>query len=384
MIRLLVLTQKAEGIAPNQRFRIEQWAPHLARDHGISVHFEPFETPELTRVIYEPGRTLDKARHLLASARRRWRVLRRADAYDAVLVLREAMMIGGPWLERALARRGLPLIYDFDDVIWRANPEGRNGMLALVRMPWKTGAICALASAVTVGNEHLASYARRFSRHVHLVYTSVDVDQYPALPEPASDVPFTVVWAGSPTTRPNLETIRPALDALALRRPVRLRVICDAAPPPFERVELEFVRWSAVGEAERLADSHVGVMPLPDNPLTRGKCGLKALQYMALGRATVVSPVGFNAEIVQDGENGLWATTTEEWVAALDRLAGDPALRGRLGAAGRVTVHARFSARRSAARLAEIVRSVVPSAAAPAARDPQQPSDSRCAVSPAS
>jgi glycosyltransferase involved in cell wall biosynthesis len=362
-LRLLTLVQKAVGIAPNQRFRHEQWAPHLAREHGITLEFEPFESPELTSVLYEHGQVLRKARLAARDALRRWSSRTRAAEFDGVVVLREAMLVGGAWLEGHLARRGVPLLYDFDDAIWEWELGGRNGVMTLARMPWKVGAICRHSAAVTVGNEYLADFARRHAAEVHVVRTSIDVDRFPEQAAPAADAPFTVVWTGSHSTLRHLERIRPALERLGARRALRLRVICDARPAPFRHVELDFVPWRAATEAADLAAGHVGVMPLPDTAFTRGKCGCKALQYMAIGRPAVVAPVGINREIVRDGENGAWADGDADWERVLARLADDPAERARLGAAGRRTVLDGFTAASSAGAFAGVARRVLPIAA---------------------
>jgi glycosyltransferase involved in cell wall biosynthesis len=357
-MRLLALVQKAQGIAPNQRFRLEQWAPLLARDHDIAVTFDAFESPRLTQVLYRAGHTAEKVRLTVEGAVRRWRGRRRALGYDAVVILREASLVGGPWFERWLAARGVPFVYDFDDAIWHWE-RGANGVMSLARAPWKVGTICGLASAVTVGNAYLAEFARAHNPNVAVVRTSIDVGAYPVLPPPPADAPFTVVWTGSHSTLAHLESVRPALEALGRRLPVRLRVVCDVAPAPFDGLELDFVRWTAAREAEDLAAGHVGIMPLPDTPLTRGKCGCKALQYMAIGRPAVVTPLGINAEIVRDGVNGRWASSPEAWTDVLEQLARDPGERIRLGAAARDTVVAGYTAEASAAAFARVVRGVV-------------------------
>jgi glycosyltransferase involved in cell wall biosynthesis len=358
-IRLLALVQKAPGIAPNQRFRHEQWAPYLQREHGIELTFVPFESPELTRLLYEPGRRITKARLVLRDTARRWATRCVARQYDGVVVLREAAFAGGALLERAITASGVPLIYDFDDAIWRWTP-GVNGLLSLARAPWKVGAICRFASAVTVGNEYLAAYARKRNGNVFVVRTSIDVDRFPVLPAPDGDQPFTLVWTGSHSTLPHLEMIRPALEQLGQRVRVRLRVVCDIAPEPLAHVPIDFVPWSARTEAEDLAVGHVGLMPLPDTAFTRGKCGCKALQYMAIGRPAVVSPVGINREIVRDEENGLHAVRLTDWTTQLERLAREHALRDRLGAAAARTVrHEGYTAEASASAFAHVAKQVL-------------------------
>lgn len=357
-LRLLALVQKARDLAPNQRFRHEQWAPYLERDHGISLEFSPFESPELTELLYARAPLVAKARLVARDAARRWAQRTRARDFDGVVILRESSLLGGAWIERWLAAQRIPYIYDFDDVIWRLDPKGPNGVMPIVRMPWKVGTSARLAAAVTVGNDYLAAYARRFNADVTIVRTSIEPDRYPAMPMPAEQ-PFTVVWSGSHSTLRYLDEIRPALEALARRVALRVRVVCDVAPAPIAGAELEFVPWTAAGEARALAAGHVGIMPLPDTPGTRGKCGCKALQYLAVGRPAVVSPVAINREIVRDGVNGLWATTLDDWTTQLERLARDRTLLARLASAGRATVLEGFTAADSAATFAAVARRTI-------------------------
>ena len=74
-------------------------------------------------------------------------------------------------------------------------------------------------------------------------------------------------------------------------------------------------------------------------------------EYLAAGRALVASRVGVVPEILEDGEHALLvpAGDAAALTDALGRLLGDPALRARLGAAGRRLVLERYSG----ARLAE-------------------------------
>jgi glycosyltransferase involved in cell wall biosynthesis len=138
-----------------------------------------------------------------------------------------------------------------------------------------------------------------------------------------------------------------------------VKVICNVPPQrPIEGAENVFTPWSEQGEAEEIGASHVGIMPLSDNEVTRGKCGLKALQCMATGRPVVVSPVGVNSQIVEHGRNGFLAATDSEMVEALRRLWLDAGLRARLGKAARRTVEQGYSAEIGAARMAAVIRFV--------------------------
>lgn len=361
LLRLLVLVNKAAGLSPGQRFRLEQWAPHLAREHGITLDFVVFESPQLTELLHAHGRKPEKAALVLYDFLRRAIPVAKARSYDAVVVFREASLIGPAIWERAIAALGVPMLFDFDDAIWDVQISKANGIFSRLHFYGKTKTIIAKSRGISAGNAYLASYARQFCDNVFIVPTSIELAKYPVLPESTSDR-FVVSWSGSLSTLELFETARPALEELAKKRPLTVKVICNAPPDrPIAGAENVFVKWSEQGEAEALADCHVGVMPLPDTAFTRGKCGLKALQYMGVGRPVVISPVGMNVDLVQTGENGILASTTEEWVAALESLAESAALRARLGAAGRATVEGGYSATIVAGKFANAVRQTLAS-----------------------
>jgi len=171
-------------------------------------------------------------------------------------------------------------------------------------------------------------------------------------------------WTGSYSTYQHLERIYPILARLAKRHRFRL-VIVGTEAPEIHGVEVDFRPWRSETEAHDLADLDIGIMPLPDDAWSRGKCGLKALQYMALGIPPVVSPVGVNTEIVNDGVNGLVAETEDEWVDRLARLIENPPLRERLGRAARRTIEERYSARIVAPRVLEVFEKAVSRRASP-------------------
>src|SRR5678815_1184747 len=156
----------------------------------------------------------------------------------------------------------------------------------------------------------------------------------------------------------HLDTMRGALKKLAEKESFRLRVI---GTPSYEcpPVDVEAMRWRAETELEDLSEIDIGMMPLPDDRWSKGKCGLKALQYMALGIPTICSPVGVNTKIIQDGENGFIADSAAEWIEKIKLLLHSSELRQKLGSAGRTTVEAEYSAKTQAPRVLKIFESVV-------------------------
>ena len=103
------------------------------------------------------------------------------------------------------------------------------------------------------------------------------------------------------------------------------------------------VTWSEQTEAREIASGHIGVSWIPDDDWSRGKCGLKILQYQAAGLPVVANPVGSHREMIRDGETGYLATTPDEWVAAITQLARDWRRRQQMGLLARQRVESDYS-----------------------------------------
>jgi len=350
-VRVAALVPYPLGRAPGQRYRIEQWAP-LMRREGVEVDLLPFLDDATLDVLYEPGRFAMKGAGVVGGFRRRLRQLGRLQDYDVAYVFREAAFLPSTFLEKAVARR-MPFAYDFDDAIYLPATSAANAALHFLKGAGKVSTLCRIAAHVTVGNAHLASYARRHARAVTTIPSTIDTTAYLPAPRPPSAIPV-IGWTGSTTTVPYLQAIIPALKALRSRFEFELRVIGGRLSA--DGLPVTHVPWRAETEVDDLRAIDIGLMPLPDDEWTRGKCGMKALQYMGLAIPAVVSPVGANADIIRDGQNGLYARTHEDWVEGLGGLIRDPSLRMRLGAAGRATVEKEYSAAVHAPRLAGLLR----------------------------
>jgi glycosyltransferase involved in cell wall biosynthesis len=350
LIRVLAMVPYPLRRVGGQRYRIEQWAPLLARD-GLQVNFAPFLTGHALDVLYRRGHRWAKLGFTLNGYARRLAATLRGQA-DVLFVYRESSPLAPAWFER-LAFRDAPVVFDFDDAIYLPDASAANPWTRHVKSARKVAALCRRSRHVTVGSNELAAFAAKHSASVTVLPSTIDTDVYTVEPRPPNSRPV-IGWTGSPTTVPHLLTLAPALRQLRREVDFQLRVIGGEAA--IDGVDLHCLPWSAAREVEDLRPLDVGLMPLPDDEWSRGKCGMKALQYMALAIPPVVSPVGANRTIVQDGVNGLHATTDDEWVHALARLLADAALRERLGRAARQTVEEGYSARVQAPRLARVLK----------------------------
>ena len=356
-MRVLAIVPSVYDTSPGQRFRIEQWEP-LLRERGVEITYAPFESDELHRVLYQSGRMPHKLGLVAKALARRWALLQSTMQYDVCYVFREAALLGPPIIEWILSRREIPILFDFDDAIFVSYRSPSNGYLSYLKFAGKTRQICRMSAHVMVGNPYLADYARQYNPNVTVIPTTIDTEKYVVSngSKPRSDMPV-IGWTGSFSTVQHLDTLRTALQKLAQRERFRLRVIGTPAYD-LEGVDVEAIPWRTETEIEDLRPIDVGIMPLPDDAWSKGKCGLKALQFMALGIPVVCSPVGVNSVIIRDQETGFLASTEAEWIAKLGQLLRSAELQRRIGLAGRATIEQTYSAKAQAPRVYEIFRSV--------------------------
>jgi glycosyltransferase involved in cell wall biosynthesis len=261
-----------------------------------------------------------------------------------IYLFRESIPLGWAALEKWRIKNK-PVLLDFDDAIWLPNVSESNRAFGWLKGGGsKTPALLRLARVVTVCNDFLAEYARKYAQDVRIIPTTIDTDLYQPRRRLSSEY-VTIGWTGSFTTLAHLRTIEAVLVVLHRKYGSRIRFRFIGAPqyrPPFPA---EVLPWRAETEVEDISPIDIGIMPLPDDDWSRGKCALKALQYMALAIPPVVSAVGMNCQVVREGENGFLATTSEEWIEKLSYLIENPEERARLGAAARYTVEQAYSVR---------------------------------------
>ncbi|MFM9028327.1 MAG: glycosyltransferase family 4 protein [Bacteroidota bacterium] len=342
-MRILFLTPYPQGVAPSQRFRFEQYFEALRRD-GHVVTVSPFLDLDAWKILYRPGRFFSKISGITRGYFRRFLDMIAVSKHDIVFIHREASPFGPPWMEWFIAKVSRkPLVFDFDDAIWIPNSSENNRHIAKgMRSFSKTGKIIRWSSMVFAGNSYLADYARKLNHSVEVIPTTIDTVGLHNMLADHLNIRPVIGWTGSHSTLPLLESLVPVLKRLRTGFDFELRVICDV-PPEFKLDGLVFVPWSKENEISELLKFDIGIMPLPDNEWTRGKCGFKALQYMSLGIPAVVSPVGVNSEIVTNGVNGLHCTSDQEWYDGLAGLLRDKNRILQLSIACRSTVEKGYS-----------------------------------------
>ncbi len=267
---------------------------------------------------------------------------RRATCFESVILQRK--LLPG-WQFDELRRRSRRLIFDFDDaVLFRDSYDGRGPHCR--KRAARFARTVRGVDMVVAGNRFLADSALRAGavpERVHVIPTCVDTDGYrPATADSDGDG-LDLIWIGSSSTVRGLERRKELWSRLAVEVPgIRLRLICDRFPD-LSPMPVVAIPWSEATEAEALASGDVGISWVPDDLWSRGKCGLKVLQYQAAGLPVVANPIGVHPEMIEPGVSGFLATTADEWVEAIKVLAEDPVTRRRMGRAARATVVSRYS-----------------------------------------
>jgi glycosyltransferase involved in cell wall biosynthesis len=253
-----------------------------------------------------------------------------------VLLSRRASPISTGRLEASILRHATRGIYDFDDAL----AVSTDGPFPLANI-WRRAV--EAADVVIAGNKLLAAEARRYAERVVVIPSCIEPDLYLPKRDYEFDRP-TAVWIGSPSTESYLATIaRPLLEAHR-RTGLRLRLVSagEASLGPLDAM-IDRVPWTPTGFAAALEAADVGIMPLPDDAWTRGKCAYKLLQYAATALPLIGTPVGANRGVL-DGAQGWAANSDDEWLAALLACVEAPATeRAARGAAAREFVTANFS-----------------------------------------
>jgi glycosyltransferase involved in cell wall biosynthesis len=308
----------------SSRYRVFQFLPAIeAADLSYDVHLPPAN----------PGQGLGR----IVTGWRDQRTIRTLAAQAQLSFIQKRLL--PERLVAALAQSGR-VVFDFDDAIF-TSPSGNRSAHASRRVEHRLHAVLAAADLVLTGNRYLAEYSAPHARRVVVLPTVVDTDRYPARAHGGRDRPV-IGWIGHSVNHPYLAAMQPLLQRLAATQKFRLLIVSDK-DLLLPGIEVENRRWSEATEVADILAMDIGIMPMPNDPWSRGKCGLKALQYMAAGVPVVCAAVGANVDIVRNGIDGFAVSSDSQWHDALGDLCASVDLRIELGTSARQRVHAAYS-----------------------------------------
>ena len=319
--------------SPSSRFRQWQFVEPLG-EAGLEITTRVISPPRDYSPAGIAGTYVGRRSLSLWRLLSGYRIARAAGKFDCVFAHKDIVPeFNAGFLDRLMCDRAAYSVFDFDDAIHL----GRRGE--------KLGKVLPRFSAVVAGNEYLAEFANQHSSNVHIWPTVVDTDHYKVRGSRRPGM-VRIGWSGSHyTIKQCLPMLRDAMEALAREREFEFVVIANKNPHLDWKLNSRFVLWTPETEVEEIQQIDVGLMPLHDSEFERGKCGLKAIQYMAVGTPALVSPVGVNRDIVEHGVSGFHCSSDSDWIDGAITLIDDAALREKMGAAAAETVRKSYSVR---------------------------------------
>jgi len=337
---LFLVPYPTEG--QSNRFRVEQYLPYL-ETKGICYSLRPFVSSKFYQILYQPDRFLLKAYFFIKCFLRRIFDLFGLFKYDLVFIHREAFPLGPPFFEILISKfLKIPLIYDFDDSIFLPQTSKANQTVSFLKCPEKVSKIIKLSQHVIVGNGFLKEYAIGFNNNITVIPTPLDTEKYKSFISPEKNG-IVVGWIGSHSTAEYLLELKDVFQKLKKENSSIIIRLIGAEKYEEQLPGTDCRTWKLEEEINELNSFDIGLMPMPDNHWTKGKCAFKLLLYMSLGIPAICSPIGMNKEVIQEGKNGFFASSTEEWFEKIQLLIKNPGLRKKIGLEGRKTVEEKYS-----------------------------------------
>ena len=354
----ILLLSKYSRLGASSRIRSLQYLPYL-ENHGIGVTVRSLFDDDYLNRLYQNGE-----RSVFSIAKCYWRrlfVLFSVFKYDLIWIEKEIFPYFPPFAERLLYFLSKKYVVDYDDAIFH-NYDFSGNIFIRAFMKKKIDKVMHYAVCVVAGNEYLAVRARAAGApRVELIPTVVDITRYSSRDNLVSSRPV-IGWIGSPSTQSYVIGIRDALIRACKVHHARLILVgaTEHMREEFSGLDIDIVTWSEASEADSIRQMDIGIMPLPDGPWEKGKCGYKLIQYMACGIPVIASPVGVNVDIVTGSQCGLFAGSLSEWEAALLQLLESPSQRAILGSAGRSSAENIYSLQVQSPVLRDIFYSCAP------------------------
>lgn len=343
MPKVFILCAHRPNRSPSQRYRFEQYLSYLT-EHGYHFTWSYLLNEKDDKIFYSKGRFISKVFILLKTIFIRLADCRKFNDFDIVFIQREAHFFGTSYFERKAYKGKCRVIFDFDDSIWLNDASPQNKLFGFLKGADKFYSNLANVHLVIAGNEYLQAEAKKTNLNTIVIPTTVDTSVLYPIPTAKNKNVVTIGWSGSISTLVHFERIIPVLKTLKERFGSKLCIsIISQSMYQHPDLEIHCEIWSAEKENKLLNCFDIGIMPLPDNEWTRGKCGLKGLTYMACGIPTVMSPVGVNKDIIKDGVNGFLCETEQDWISVLSKLINEEDLRQEIGSKGLQTIQSNYS-----------------------------------------
>lgn len=341
-------------LGASSRLRFFQFFPYF-NSKGIVVDTSPLFNDQYLNELY--GKKKISRWNIINSYFNRLVDLLKVYKYDLIVIEKELFPFFPALVEVMFSFFKVKYIVDYDDAIFHNYDQHPNQFVRRF-LGNKIGTVMRCASLVVAGNAYLEEYAvKSGSKKVIIIPTVIDTYQY-KVKEVQNPSEVIIGWIGSPSTLKYVEMLKPVLNEIKSKYPIKLHIIGGKAGVGLDEIE-EVVEWSETGEVEMIRKFDIGIMPLKDQLWEYGKCGYKLIQYMGCGLPVVGSPIGVNNVIIKEGVNGYKPIDADEWMKALESLIVNQRLRVAMGKEGRFMVEESYSLEKASKTWISLISEVV-------------------------
>ncbi|MGF7078366.1 glycosyltransferase family 4 protein [Mucilaginibacter sp. UYCu711] len=325
--------------APSQRLKFEQYYSAF-KNSGLSIAYEPFINEDFWAIVYKKGYYFSKLYYTVQAWIKRYMLLATIRKYDVVYLHLWGTPFGFPVYEWLLRKYSKKLVYDIDDLIYKAASSPNNWYLSILKSSLKVDFLMKHADHVLVSTDKLFDYSRKINNQVTLIPATIDVEKY-IIPDKKSDV-VNIGWSGSHTTSKYVHLLDNVLKKVVAAHNVKIMIMGDDTFS-IDGVDVQLLKWTPESEIPNMNLFDIGIHPLPDEEWVYGKSGGKLVQYMAAGIPIIASAIGPNLKVIENGYNGFLVGTEDEWIKKLELLITNEVLRKQMGINSRKHAETFFS-----------------------------------------
>ncbi|MDA3778777.1 MAG: glycosyltransferase family 4 protein [Bacteroidales bacterium] len=348
----------------SSRYRLYQYLP-LLEEKGISCKVYPLITDNVYKVLLDQKKVNKflkpflKLFYVVSALIKRFFHILKASSYDVVFIQKDVLPNFYLYMLRLLNKK---IIFDLDDALYEEHSTIKPSIFSLNNLFFKLRKnnlikMLKYAKSVTVTTPYLAEYVKNFNQNVHIITGPIDSSLYtPSKKDHGNKI--VIGWIGSPVTTKYVEDISEVFIKLQKKYSNIEFHLIGAKKFDLENVNIKFLDWSEETETELLSDFDIGIMPLTDDKWSKGKGGLKILQYFAMSIPVVCSPIGINNQLIMQGKNGFGAKSTEDWIVSLETLINNEDLRKEMGMNGRKQLEENYDLKNASDHLAEIIKNI--------------------------
>jgi glycosyltransferase involved in cell wall biosynthesis len=315
----LVYFTKYTDKGPSSRYRSFQYKEILEKDFNIK-YYPLFDDSYISNLY--ANKKINISKILISYFSRILHVLKYLGTDKIVIIEYELLPYFPSILEFLLYKTKVKIILDYDDAIFH-NYDLNSKRIVRYLYGNKITSMVKYAHTVITGSPYLSSYMNRFATNIVEIPTSIKFANYTLdYKEESMKNDIIIGWIGSKSTSKNIINIFEVIKIIYNIYPkIRFKLMGfdNNLKSKLNLPNIEFYNWSAQEELKFLKEIDLGIMPLDDTPFNRGKCGFKLIQYMAMGKPTLSTPLEANVKINRNNNN-LFAANIQQWVEGIEKF----------------------------------------------------------------